>query len=123
MFKSLRSLLLALASFSFLASGFAIPSGDSAYRGELNGIPIKAWLWWEGDNVVGFINRNDGKAMTMRLSGENHTTGKMTLKAMQGYGDTGIFRLNRQSEGGVTVWTGTATFKDGVAVPVTLKTN
>lgn len=99
----------------------AAPAPVSNYSGELNGIPIKAWLWWNGDDVVGFLDRLDGKPMTMRLAGENSTQGKMTLKGMQGYGDAAILRLSRSKEGGTTVWSGTAQFKDGTTLPVIFK--
>lgn len=117
-----KILLAALAlGICFTTSSNAAPAPVSNYAGELNGIPVKAWLWWEGDDVVGFLNRLDGKPMTMRLAGENHTQGKMTLKAMQGYGDAAILRLTRKKEGGTTVWSGVAEFKEGVALTVVLK--
>ena len=114
-------LLFAALALLGLGNATAAPAAVTTYTGELNGIPCKAWLWWDGDDVVGFLDRVDGKPMTLRLAGENRTQGKMTLKAMQAYSDVGIMRLTRLKQNGVTVWSGMIQFKDGTSLNVMLK--
>lgn len=87
------------------------------YEGELNGIPCQVFLTWVQNDVLGILRRMDGKPLVWRLSGRLDSTGGLSLKAMQGYGDVAIIRAKRSEDS--ERWRGTVSFKDKLELPIT----